>query len=194
MGATAEVDFDVNDFSSEEGLEQLNYESVKDRIVDDVTIEEIVKTEDVVVDIDKAAIVEKNIEKKAKVDKDKETKSSTVESELSDLKYEKIISTPSDKKEKVATTKTNTSSENKEELKQKISNPNLIIKIVLLESVESLPKSHKLYSTHENVKEIYHNGKFKYMFGEFKSMEEAKDFLNGSVKMVYPNAYIVKFN
>lgn len=112
--------------------------------------------------------------------------------QLSDLKYEKVISSSGEVtvKEKVA----KTSLDNKNNVDQKIKKNTALVKIVLFEEAESLPRTHDIYTTHKGVKEIYHNGKFKYLFGDFETMAEAKNFLNLSIKMVYPNAYVVKFN
>ncbi|MBT8234024.1 MAG: OmpA family protein [Saprospiraceae bacterium] len=71
---------------------------------------------------------------------------------------------------------------------------NVFIKIVIKESSESLPQTDDIYKSHENIYEIYHNGKFKYLFGEFKSMKQAEDLLTQSLKLIYPDAYIVKFS
>jgi len=128
----------------------------------------------------------------AKVNPVNKSKKSSIDNDLADLKYEKVVSHPDDKK--VVDSQPKTSKENKAKVEQAISKSTAMIKIVLMETTESLSKSHDLFKTHNDVKEIYHNGKFKYLFGEFNTMDEAKNFLNQSIKMVYPNAYVVKFN
>jgi len=66
-------------------------------------------------------------------------------------------------------------------------------RIVIKHTESELDESHDLFSRHSDLLEfIDKSNAYNYLIGNFDTVEKAKQFLNGSVKMVYPDAYIVQ--
>ena len=116
----------------------------------------------------------------------------STENNPSELMDDKIDSIDNKNDERVTTNENNDgqSTENVESEEESM----YLVKIVILESKEPISSSHNIYETHKDVSEIYHNGLYKYLIGKFNSMVDAKKFLKESARLVYPKAYVVRFN
>jgi len=66
--------------------------------------------------------------------------------------------------------------------------------VVIQFSRYPLPDDHEIFERHENIT-VYKatTGSILYMIGDFKTEEKAKSFLEGTVLLMYPGAYIINF-
>ena len=69
----------------------------------------------------------------------------------------------------------------------------IIYKIVIKETVNPISAKNDLYTTHSDLVEVNTGNGYKYLIGSFANLNEVIKFSDETVKVVYPNATIVKF-
>lgn len=66
------------------------------------------------------------------------------------------------------------------------------IKIAIKVSRTQLESDHEIYKVHNQVLEVNEGEIYMYAIGSFNDKDEAKEFLNSTIKMVYPTAFIIE--
>jgi len=69
----------------------------------------------------------------------------------------------------------------------------IIYKIVIKETANPISAKNDLYTTHSDLVEVNTGSGYKYLIGSFANLNEVIKFSDETVKVVYPNATIVKF-
>ncbi len=83
---------------------------------------------------------------------------------------------------------------NSDKVSSEMTDKDLIFyKIIIHSSAEPLSKTDKLYTTHSDLIEVKTDNEYKYLVGNFEGLKEVSNYLNTTIKMVYPKAQIVKF-
>lgn len=67
-------------------------------------------------------------------------------------------------------------------------------KIVIQFSKDPISQDHEIFKRHNDISEYKtKSGTMLYMIGDYKDLNEAEDFLNKTVLLMYPGAYVVQF-
>ena len=67
-------------------------------------------------------------------------------------------------------------------------------KVVIQFSKDPISTDHEIYKKHENLVEYKaSSGSMLYMIGDFKTQDEADDFVSKTASLMYPGAYVVQF-
>jgi len=143
--------------------------------IQETIVEETIK-EPAIVETIQETIVEETIQEAAGAETITETAVEEVEEEVAVM--EKIVSTPEEEIEV------------NENPYSYLNGP----KIVILESDDFITSEHEIFNRHKQVFQYIMGEKKLYLIGDFRERAEAVQFLNTTIKLNYPNAYIIEFD
>lgn len=187
--AKAEKEFDVEDENDENAMEEIN------AMTEHLELEESVNAISEQIEIDQIDEITEEVREKVEVESD--VKSEVVKEKI----VEEIPAGASESveddmnsvmKDKVKEVKSGTGPATQVEDSSEYGNT--VYKIVIHQSDKALSEDAPLLNKHSDIIEyIDRDNTFKYLIGSFDSESQATQFLKGSVKSAYPDAFLVKY-